>query len=169
MSYSNIYNIDFRALAEKLTPPFLRGIRFIDWLETLFNPLEQVNFNFKQFRKDSIYKVVNNCQVVYLEKVLNNAFDVSDRRIYIVDSLFLDPLSVYPVASDRPVYIYDANNPVYINDDSVFEVSEFDFIVVMPLELKPANGYDLTNILIQIRSLVNYYKLASKRFTIIWI
>lgn len=85
MNYSKIYDIDFRELANLLTPPMLRRRRHIDWIETLLKPLEQVNFSLKKYRKDAIYKVTHNGQVVYLEKVLNDSFDPELRRIKIDD------------------------------------------------------------------------------------
>lgn len=171
MNYSNIYNIDFRKLANMLTPPFLRKLTHIDWLETLFKPLEEVNFKFKIFRKESIYKVTHNGQVVYLQKVLNDAFDNEFRRIYIVDSFAIEPLWVYPEANQRDIYIGEVGDSetVYVYDESIFDDSDVDFIVVMPIELMPATDYDLNIVEIQIKSLVNYYKLASKRYKIIWI
>jgi len=170
VNYSNIYNIDFRKFANLLIPPFLRKVVLIDWLVTLLNPVEDVNYKFKKFRDSSIYKVTHNGQVVYLQKVLNDYFDNLDRRIYIVDSLVIPPTWVYPVNENLPVYIYpeNENKPVYIYDDSIFIDSGIDFVVILPLDIKPTNATDLNTLEIYMKSLINYYKLASKRYKLEW-
>lgn len=167
-NYSNIYNINFRKLGDLLTPPPLRKPVFIDWIETFLKPLEEVNVLFKKFRKNSIYKVTHNGQVCYLQKVLNDAFDRFPRRIYITDVFYIENLYIYPENDNKPVYINETQ-PVYIYDDAAFDIPDYEFIVHMPIELKPAAEIDLINLEIQIKSLVNYYKLASKRYVIQWI
>jgi hypothetical protein len=169
MIYNNIYKINFRNLANYLTPPFLRKQRFIDWLDTLLKPVEEVNFAFKKFRKDSIYKVTHNGQVVFLQKVLNDAFDKELRRIKIVDSVVYDPLYIYPEAESLPLYIDEGENPAYvIGGDVAFGGTDIDFVVLMPAELKPVDADALNLSELQIKSLTNYYKLASKRHLILW-
>lgn len=171
MIFNNIYKLNFRNLANFLTPPFLRKQRFIDWLDTLLKPLEEVNFRFNGFRRDSIYKVTHNGQVVYLQKVLRDQFDRELRRIQIVDSISFDPVWVYPDADNLPVYITDDADPeprfIYTGG-AVFGDIGFDFVILMPAELKPASEEDLNIFELQIKSLTNYYKLASKRYLIVW-
>lgn len=172
MNFSNIYNIDFAKLANLLTPPFLRKRKLIDWLIALLKPLEEVNLSFKKFREDSIYKVTHNGQVYSLQAVLNDAYDNDLRRIRIKDSLFIDPLYIYPEDDERPVYIYpEGQDPdqVYVYDDSVFDDIDVDFIVCIPVEYRPADPQELNVLLIQIKSLINYYKIASKTYIIKWI
>lgn len=171
MSYFNNYDIDFNVLANLLTPPFLRKPKLIDWLITLLKPLEETNYKFKAFRRQAIYKVTHNGQVVYLQKVLRDAYDNEQRRILIQDAFSIDPLYIYPEANQLPAYIYSEaeNQPVYLYDNSIFDAGDYDFVVLFPLELKPLTDFE-TNILeIQIKSLINYYKLASKRYIILWI
>lgn len=171
MNFSNIYNLNFAKLANLLTPPFLRKPKLIDWLVVLLKPLGDVNRSFNKFRAKSIYQVTHNGQVYSLQAVLNDAYDNDLRRIRIVDSYVIDPVYVYPEADQRPVYINpDGVNPTtYLYDDSIFVDIDVDFLVLIPEEYKPADPQDLNILVIQIRSLINYYKLASKRYKIIWI
>lgn len=171
MNFSNIYDIDFAKLANILTPPFLRKRKLTDWLIVLLRPLGEVNLRFNKFRARSIYKVTHNGQVFSLQAVLNDAYDDTLRRIRIVDGAKIDPLYIYPEADDKPAYIYpDGVEPItYIYDDSILEDADFDFVVLIPVEYRPADPQALNILLIQIRSLINYYKLASKRYTIKWI
>ncbi len=166
-NYSNIYNIDFRKLVDLLTPPFLRKPTFIDWIETLIKPIEDVNISFNKFRKASIHKVTHNGQVCYLQKTLNDSFDKFSRRIYIRDVFYVENVYIYPQIDNKPVYIHETQ-PTYIYDDDAFNLPDYEFIVYMPIELKPAANKDLINLETQIKSLVNYYKLASKRYIILW-
>lgn len=159
----NYYNIDFRELANKLTPPFLRSLKNIDFLEAILKPLEEVNLKFKSFRRSSIYKVKNNGQIVYLQAVLNDTYDNSQRRIYILDFPIFNPVYVFPVNDQKPVYL----DSKYLHTEAeVNAVLQSDFLVFVPLEIRPYAPEDLEIFLTQIKSLVNYYKLASKRFDI---
>lgn len=166
MNYSNIYIIHFRELVNSLTPPFLRKVKFVDFLNALLRPLEEVNFNLKAFRREAIYKVTHNGQVVYLQAVLNDKYDRNPRRIYIDDFPVFDPLYIYPEADELPVYL---GTPYLYPEGQGFQGAEFDFLVYIPLDLKPFDLYQLELLLTQIRGLINYYKLASKRYDIIWI
>jgi hypothetical protein len=170
VKYFNNYNIDYSKLANLLTPPFLRKTNLIDWLVLLLSPLENTNYNFKIFRSQAIYKVAHNSQVVYLQKVLRDAYDNELRRIIVQNVVKKDITYIYPEADENPIYIYSdgENKPVYIYDSSIFNSSEFDFVVLFPLALKPLSDFDRNIFEIQIKSLINYYKLASKRYKILW-
>lgn len=171
MKFFNVYNIDFRSLVNLLTPPFLRKRKFVDWVYVLISPLEIVNIRFNKFRKDSIYKVTHNGQVFSLNAVLNDAYDPSERRIRVTDSVNQSAVHIYPENDRKEVWVYPEaeNKPVLVYDDSVFEQVDYDFLVLIPLELRPSNADDLSVLLLQIRSLINYYKLASKTYNILWI
>jgi hypothetical protein len=166
VNYSNIYNINFRELVNLLTPPILRKLKFTDFLEALLKPLEEVNFNFKIFRNKSIYKVTRNGQIVYLQAVLNDSYDNGLRRIYIEDFPIYEPIYIYPVSDEKPAYL---GSPYLYTDEEIYNAVEFDFLVFIPVEYRPSSPENLNIFLIQIRSLINYYKLASKRYNIIFI
>lgn len=171
MKSFKVYSIDFRRFAFLLTPIMFRKKKMIDWLEVLLQPLSELNRLFIKFRNDSVYKVVHNGQVFSLEQVLNDSFDFYDRRIYILDRDYTDFLYIYPAEDDKPIYIYEEseNRSVYVYDESAYESPGYEFIVHMPLDSKPSTEEALKNIETQIKALVNYYKLVSKRYTIIWI
>jgi hypothetical protein len=171
VNYSKIYNIDFRAFCILLTPPFLRKNTLIDFLETLLRPLEEINFSFKSFRSRSIYKVTHNGQVVSIQQVLNDYLDKEFKRITIADSAENITAYLYQEAENKPVFIYSEaeNNPVYIFSESDLTDLDFDFVVNIPLEIKPINEIDYNTLELQIKSLINYYKLSSKRYRILWI
>lgn len=164
MDYNKILNVDFRKLSILLTPIFWRKSIFVGFIYCLVEPQRRLNEDFKKFREKSIYKIVHNGQVILLEKALNDTFDKELRRIYITDSSQSDPVYLYSTAEQKPVYL----GTQYLYDFSSFNQSEFEFIVNFPLELKPVNPFDLLNFENRIKALVNYYKLASKRYVIKW-
>ena len=164
MNFNRIYNVDFNRLVLLLTPVFWRKRKFIDFLSALIAPVINLKFDFDIFRRQSIYKVVHNGQVGLLEKVLNDAFDVEQRRIYIIDSVDVDPLYIYTNPEARPVYI----GTQYVYDNSSFNDADFDFLVIVPISLKPSAPLDITNFENKMKALVNYYKLASKRYKIVY-
>jgi len=138
----------------------------VDFVEAILKPLEEVNFNLKIFRKRSIYKVVNNGQVVYLQAVLNDQYDRDQRRIYIDSAELKDPLYIYAQNELKDVYL--GEEYLYSQNETDTSAS-VDFIVYIPVEYRPFSPRDLEIFLIQMRSLINYYKLASKRYKIIFI
>lgn len=152
-------------MALLLTPIFWRFAVFIDWIYTFIEPISKLHFDFLKFREKQVYKVVHNGQVIVLEKVLNDAFDEANRRIFISELPVFDPLYLYTTAENKPVnigvqYLYPRQAP---------EVIDVDFILNFPLALKPNNSIALINFENRIKALTNYYKLASKRFKIQWI
>jgi hypothetical protein len=165
VNYSNIYNINFRKLANLLTPPFLRKQKSIDFLEVLLTPLSIVNRSLRKFRAQAIYKVKHNGQVVYLQAVLNDFYDNYERRIYIDDFPVIESLYIYTAPENKTVFLGEMS--IY-SDAEVTLTVEYDFIVYVPIEYKPNTEQSLNAFLVQMRSLINYYKLASKRYNIIF-
>lgn len=165
MNYNKTFNIDFRKLALLLTPIFWRFTIFVDYIYTFIEPISRLHFDFLGFRKKEIYKVVHNGQVIILEKVLNDAFDETERRIFISEEVFFDPLYIYTTDENKPVFL----GTEYIYVTPVNDAIDTDFIVNFPIALKPNNSLALLNFENRIKALTNYYKLASKRFKILWI
>lgn len=137
----------------------------MNFIYCFIEPIKVIHNEFKVFRKNSIYKIVHNGQVMILEKVLNDAFDNTLRRIYITDSLIKDPLYIYSTPEQKPVYL----GSEFLYDFSVFNDIGTDFNVIFPISLKPVTAFDLLNSENRIKALINYYKLASKRYKIQWI
>ena len=165
MNYNRIFNIDFRKLALLLTPIFWRFTRFVEFIYTFIEPIVLLHKDFLIFRDKEIYKVVHNGQVITLEKVMNDAFDPEQRRIFISEEAIFDPLYIYTTAENKPLFLgteflYSAPTNNAINTD---------FIINFPIGLKPNNPIALLNFENRIKALTNYYKLASKRYKILWI
>lgn len=165
MNYNKIFNIDFRKLALLLTPIFWRFTIMADWIYTFIEPISTIHVDFMKFREKQIYKVVHNGQVILLEKVLNDAFDDASRRIFISELPVFDPLYIYTTAENKPVFL----GLQYLYPTQAPEIIDVDFILNFPIAIKPNNPTALINFENRIKALTNYYKLASKRFKILWI
>lgn len=79
------YNVDYNKLVILLLPTFLRKPKLIAFLRALITPLSNLHYQFLQHQRDDHYKLDHNWQVCYLEKVLNDRFDVSVKRIRIIE------------------------------------------------------------------------------------
>ena len=142
-----MYNLNIDKLLVMLTPTFLRKPKLVAWLRTLATPLHKLLYEFQQARQADLYNLAHNSQVCYLRKALNDEFDDEQRRIRIEDGKQKQRLYIYPRSANKPLY----QRGDYI-DGGV------DFIVVLPK--------DLTYDKYKLEALVNFYKLAGKRWQI---
>lgn len=134
------------------------------FLMVLIKPVQQLHETFKSFRIESLYKVRHNSQIAYLENVLNDTYDSQLRRIRIANAVFKTPVYFYEPEENREVFFYEPvdNQPVYFHNSDEFVGDGFDFYVFVPPDLEPLI------LLTQMKGLINYYKLYSKNYNIIW-
>jgi hypothetical protein len=133
----------------------------VAWLSVLLSEIQNLHAKFIDFSDDITYKLNHNSQVCYLESALNDEFDPSLRRIYIADA---GGELIQPLQRDTdltPVVLGSdtAGSPLTLQPDSGYTGGSYDFIVKLPYVFDQATIYRL-------RSLVNYYKLAGKRYDI---
>lgn len=156
----NIYQFDIKKYALLLTPPFLRGVCFAAFLMAFATPIVDIYIDFLRNRKQNLIRLNFNYQKFSVQKRLNNAFDVIERRIKIVSAVQYESIYLYTEAEDDPFYnktqwLY-SDNPIYLRTESEL-YSEFDFIVEIPD----------TNINIhQLKAEIDFYILPSKRYKI---
>jgi hypothetical protein len=124
----------------------------------LLAPIKQLYFDFLEDVRGVDYIIEKNGQVCYLRSVLNDSFDFDLRRIQIRDGNRFERLYIFTTSENKP----KALGTIYLNQRSDFADSGVDFLVVVPLALKDLiNEYALV-------SQVEFFKLASKRFKIIY-
>ena len=162
------FNIEFKILVELLMPTFLRKRNHVKWLRVLVKPIATLKNQFLDFRAESLYKLNHNSQIIYLEKVLNDAFDAETRKIYINNAQINEPVWFYEIADNKPVFFYEIadNKPVYFREESELVGDGIDFTVFVPIQLKPLQTQQLDDFLNQMRALIDYYKLYSKNYQI---
>ena len=165
---NNIFNIDFDRLVIWNLATFLRRTVRVIWLRVITSPVLRTYNQLLDFRAQSLYKMAHNSQIVYLQKALNDKFDDTNRGIIIRNSTILEPVWHYDTQDQQPVYYYDIadDKPVYFRYQSDFEQLGSDFYVIIPVSLKPATPPEVDAFELQVRLLVDYYKLYSKKYII---
>lgn len=148
------YNVNINKLTELLTPTFLRKEKHLAWLRALHFPLIKVIDDFNLKRNENLYNLKHNGQVCYLRKGLNDRFDISQRRIKIMDGNQFKRKYIYTDSEQKPQYL----GVMYLRDDADYSDTGVDFIVQVPPNLV-YNEYEM-------KALINFYKLASKRYKI---
>jgi len=149
-----MYNFNIDKLLVLLTPTFLRKRKLVAWLRTLAMPLNKLLDDFKVHRERDLYNLTHNSQVCYLRKALNDEFDPQLRRIKIEDGTRNIRRYIYQRNVNRPLYL--GRMFLYLRGNYID--GGVDFVVVLPQGLE----YDRY----KLEALVNFYKLAGKRWTI---
>jgi hypothetical protein len=154
--------IDFYKLLQLLLPTFLRKPKLILFLGCTVKPLDLIY-------TDTLYKMQHNCQVIYLEKILNEYFDAvgydtnnheGTKQIKIIDEIFPPENYIYLEGENRPSLEYD-NTDLWLDDDEIFledDLPHFDFVILIPI------AYSFVEQ--KLRAVIDYYKLAGKNYRI---
>lgn len=171
----NYYSIDWNRFILQVLPIDLRNPRLFSYLRALIKPLVYVHFVFIKKRNRDLYRLRHNGQVCYLRAALNDSFDIDQRRIQVIGGRRFNPVYIYTDAEQNERYIYtddEDNRPsgnTYLYDDSVYADTGVDFIVLIPFEVWNLHKVEVgigEYRFYDIEALVNFYKLASKRYTI---
>lgn len=149
------YNIDFNKLAVLMIPSFLRKPILAAYLQSLLVPLETLHAEWLQKRSDDWYALNHTGQVYSLRNVLNDKLDEGSRRISISDGNAYPRKYIYTTPENKPVFL----GKLFINQNSEFLNTGFDFIVHAPQEIIDTKINELNALIIK-------YKLASKRYKI---
>ncbi|MBR3648245.1 MAG: hypothetical protein IKN59_07660 [Paludibacteraceae bacterium] len=156
------YNINYSRLALALVPIRLRQPLMMNFIYVLLSQVRRLATVFDSFRTTVNYRLTHNSQVCYLRAVLNDRFDMSQRRIEIID---VEPQSS-PVLYQRPLSRFlmapeaGSGNAIMLSKRAFSGNDAVNFAVIVPAVLRGAFPED------QMRALVDTYKLASKRYTI---
>lgn len=149
------FNIDFEKLTMLLTPTFMRKKVLISYLQALIFPIYKLHYNWKLKRLDDWYKLNHNGQVCKLRKVLNDKLDSSERRIYIDEGNSFPRKYIYTRIEKKPVFL----GKMFIYQNSEYFSTGVDFIVYAPESIINEKTHELN-------ALLEFYKLASKRYQI---
>lgn len=157
-----IYTINYRKLVVWLVPQLLRKARMVAWLMALVSPMVWIYNQLLGLRKIILYKLTITPQVVYLEKMLNDRYDTSDRRIYINDGQEYTSLPVFQREEAKPVFMFRKTEEGVLQT-LLYTKSEtaqftYDFIIHIPVFV----SFDVN----ELTALVNSYKLAGKSYKI---
>jgi hypothetical protein len=157
---SNIFDIDYPKLIRLLFPPRLRKVVHINWLKAITYPVNVLYQQFLRNRDANLYRLSITPQVVYMEKLLNNRYDLADRGIYIVDASSNEVTWIYQEAESKPRYLYTEAEaqPIYIYTEAEIGNEPVDFYVMVPNGI-PFNENEMS-------ALIDTYKLAGMAYKI---
>lgn len=157
----NWYRINYKRLVLLLLPTMLRKPVIAAFLEAMTTPVSGLYTRFLSFTDDVRYRLNHNSQVCYLEAVLNDAFDFTERRIYITDAEILEwTRFLWLESEDKPVML-ETGEIFILNSERFIGADSLDFVVNVPVSLNLSeNDYN------RMHALLRYYKLASKRYNI---
>ncbi|MGB1307545.1 MAG: hypothetical protein ACPG6B_01445 [Oceanihabitans sp.] len=163
-----VYILDHLKLVKLSLPTFFRETRTVAFVFSLFAPLIAQYERFINHKDDAIYRVSHNGSITLLQKVLNDKFDFTERRIYIKNVQLHDALRFYYQAAQKEVRF---STPAVsgFKDTVSFNAEQVDFTVHVPIEYQSNNASELANFLIQIGAQIDYYKMYAKKYEIQWI
>lgn len=167
----NVYNNDWSKFIISNLPFEERKPKTIKWLNVILKPIARLHIEFLAFRNQALYKVNHNSQICYLQAVLNDIFDNTERRIIIRNAILREPLWFYEPEENKPVLFYEEidDKPVYFREESEFIGDGADFLVLVPIDLKPTNTQEEIAFLIRMKAQLDYYKLFVKNYKILWV
>jgi hypothetical protein len=149
------YQFFFIKLVKLSVPNVLRRAVLMEVFHSLLFHIWMTYGDWYNFYWQEDYKLHINSQVCYLKKCLNDGFDYSLRRITIEEGQIYTRSYIFQEAENKPKYL-----PYVLWEESKYADSGYDFVVKLNgLVL----GVDAKN---KLRSVVNEYKLAGKRYKI---
>lgn len=156
------YDINYNRLALAIVPLKLRKPVLMGLLYVMLTGVRRAASVFDSYRETTDYRLTHSGQVCYLKAVLNDRFDVTQRRITIEDVDARSGVILYQRALSRFQMVPEriTGNALVLNKRAFSGSTSVDFTIVVPAALR---GTFLEE---QMRALVDTYKLASKRYTI---
>lgn len=163
---NKIFNIDYKRQVLLLLPTFLRKEVLVAFLRAMTAPVVTDYNSFLTNRNNNLYRARMNGQVCYLRRVLNDAFPEANGAIRIEDGVIAGKW-LYAHDESSPEQLFITDEGTVFHDESAMTEGVHDFMVIVPLHLKDKEGEDGGNYR-KLRALLNYYKLPSKSYTIIY-
>lgn len=154
----SIYNINWFRLVKMLVLPAVNKPTLLAFINSALAPLRTNYDKFLDFKADAEYRVQHNGQICYLQKMLNDKFDNSLRRIRVRNVPAKARLWFYYPEDSKEVFFYEDEPAVHFYTPESY-YNQFDFEVLIPASLSGQTN--------QMTTQINYYKLYSKNYQII--
>jgi hypothetical protein len=160
--------MSIKDLLTQNTPPRLQSFERLNaWFEVLVSPSYFLKNLYDNYVNGERYKLQFNSQVMYLEHRLNDQLDPIERRIFLDDTLDSQvlPTVIYRKTDRQPsTIIFRKSDNAGANRAVVWRKSDLnfdaDFVVFIPSVL------DIPEAKRDIRNIVNFYRVAGRRFII---
>ena len=131
--FNNLYNIDLNKLAW-LIPYALRRQHQVDWVISLLKPAIDEHAAFRLYRTAKRYELSITPQVFSLQKLLNDKYDNTLRRIRIDDPVWQQPLYLYQDAELKDEYLYQEseNKPLTLWTEAEAGAAPVTGVILIP-------------------------------------
>jgi len=154
--------INWKRFVVSLLPVKLRTGSVYGLISAMVSGVVHIYNTLLSYNSNVTYKLAHTSQVWSIEDALNDTFDPQLRRIYIADA---GGNVIIPLQrdSDLDPYILGSDTEgtiMILQPDSGYTGGDYDFIVMLPYAFAQADIYRL-------KSIVDYYKLAGKRYDIL--
>jgi len=151
---NSIYDIDFlKAVRYNIRRKYRRP-RILALLNAMAKPVVLIYQDFIRYRTAKLYQLMITPQKCWLERLLNDRYDYTSRRIYIDDGIDFPPTYIYQDAELKPIYL--GTKSIYTSGESG-DLKD-DFVIYVPNDIVFENA--------EMTSLVKVYKLAGTKFKI---
>lgn len=146
-----MYGINWTKFVEERVMSPIRKPKMRALIHALLTPTKTLHTNFIAFKSAQELDLKITPQVRILEYWLNELYDKALRRIHIEDYVNTEPILIWGESYNNPIYL-----PEFLSS------KEFDFTVFLPIGagLKPQE--------VAIRAFLDKYKLAGKRYLIVY-
>ncbi|MGQ0737673.1 MAG: hypothetical protein ACT4OJ_01310 [Bacteroidota bacterium] len=155
-----IYIINWPKLAHWFTPVHWRFPKLLSWVKAVAGLSNDLYNRFMAYRNIIKYRLLITPQVCYMEKALNDNYDIVQRRIYIDDGPEFLPVAFFRAIENKPVPVFRKSEDKELVLYRRAETAQFgvDFIIHIPSDVV----FDMP----QLRAFVTGYKLTTKTFGI---
>jgi hypothetical protein len=131
------------------------------WGKALIAPINTLHSELIAFRKQKLYEIEITGQVCKLEKLLNDKFDSTLRRIFITDGQKSKRKYVFTKEEfvPQPIFMTPENKPFFIYQNNEITTNTFHFVVNVPNNVTYNSAVFI--------SILNEFKMPSKKFKIV--
>lgn len=132
---TNIFNVDWHKLGQWALAPFTAVPEVKAMVYAIYAAIADIHTRFGHNRNYINYRLGITPQVCYLEKLLNDRFDVADRRIRIVKGVEFEPLVLFKKSEGYPekLFVKSELNERVLRTKAETSVFAVDFIVRVPI------------------------------------
>ena len=169
-----MYQFSFLTIVQYVLLPGIRNAFHNAWMQTIITPLEELKEAFLLWKADVDVLATTTFQVISIEKILNDRFNISNpvQIIYIVDvdAIITPTFLFFEQEGEEPgTYLcfeedlQDEQEAVHLFFEEEFAF-QIDFRVMVPqiiYDLMITNGS-----MARMKKLINLYKMAGKNYEI---
>ena len=158
------YYINFEYLVKENTPQILNNCKgYVKWLIILILPLIKVHVKLIQVIEKIVYDLPFTGQVCSLERLLNNKYDYTLRRIFIEDALLHTPIYLYTDVEGTVIDLYTDNENAAVTiftDGEIAGQASNHFIIYVPIGLS-FDSFEMRKLVLQKRLLGKKFKIQT--------